>query len=191
MSVIAMLCHCWDDQVAARLVQYFYFLGMTLNCIHIFFVTCSFLYWCVMRPVSQRFLIHCSIYVLILIISYLATFLGTNSLYVLMCRKAVIQTLQNFTTGYPNLKRINRVIQLALSTSQVFRSQVILRHFHQITRFNSDKRTVTWTNEARLLSTCYVHRHHKPLLNMYFVCAAFALPDIAATWSSHLRYGRS
>jgi len=65
---------------------------MTLNCIHIFIITVSFLYWCVMRPASQRFFIHSCIYLRILIISYLATFLGTNSLSVLMCRKAVNQS---------------------------------------------------------------------------------------------------
>jgi len=81
-------------------------LGMTLNCIHTewcpghdvklhphFIVTGSFLYWCVMRPVSQRFFIHSCIYLRILIVSYLATFLGTNSLSVLMCRKAVSQSI--------------------------------------------------------------------------------------------------
>jgi len=68
-------------------------LGMTLNCIHIFIVSGSFLYWCVMRPASQRFFIHSCIYLRILIISYLATFLGTNSLSVLMCRKAVNQSI--------------------------------------------------------------------------------------------------
>jgi len=52
--------------------------GMTLICIHIFIVTGSFLYWCVMRPASQRFFfIHSCIYLRILIISYLATFLVT------------------------------------------------------------------------------------------------------------------
>jgi len=66
-------------------------LGMTLNCIHIFIVTGTFLYWCVMRPASQRFFIHSCIYLRIFIISYLATFLGTNNLSVLMCRKAVNQ----------------------------------------------------------------------------------------------------
>jgi len=45
-----------------------------------------------MRPASQRFFIHSCIYLRILIISYLATFLGTNSLSVLMCRKAINQT---------------------------------------------------------------------------------------------------
>jgi len=63
--------------------------GMTLNCIYIFIITGSFLYWCVMRPASQRFFIHSCIYLRILIISYLATFLGSNSLSVLICRKAV------------------------------------------------------------------------------------------------------
>jgi len=68
-------------------------LGMTLNCIHIFIVTGSFLYWCVMRPARQRFFIHRCIYILIVITSYLAAFLGTNSLSVLMCRKAVNQSI--------------------------------------------------------------------------------------------------
>jgi len=75
-----------------RLKQISYVLGMTLNCIHIFIVTGSFLIWCVMRPASQRFFIHSCIYLRILIISYLATFLGTNCLSVLMCRKAVNQS---------------------------------------------------------------------------------------------------
>jgi len=52
----------------------------TLNCIHIFIVTGSLLYWCVMRPASQRFFIHRCIY--LFIIPYLATYLGTNSLSV-------------------------------------------------------------------------------------------------------------
>jgi len=45
-----------------------------------------------MRPASQRFFIHSCIYILIMIISYLETFLGTNSLSVLMCCKAVDQS---------------------------------------------------------------------------------------------------
>jgi len=84
----------------------FFVLGMTLNCIHIFIVTGSFLYWCVMRPARQRFFIHICIYLRILIISYLATFLGINSLSVLMCRKAVNQSitdiLQNFNQSRSN-----------------------------------------------------------------------------------------
>jgi len=64
-------------------------LGITLNGIHIFIVTGSFLYWCVMRLASQRFFIHSCIYLRVLIISYLATSLDTNSFSVLMCHKAV------------------------------------------------------------------------------------------------------
>jgi len=69
-----------------------YVLGVTLNCIHLFIVTISFIYWCVMRPASLRFFICSSIYLRILS-SYLATFLDTNSLAVLKCRKAVNQSL--------------------------------------------------------------------------------------------------
>jgi len=46
-----------------------------------------------MGPASQRFFIHRCIYLRILIISCLATFRGTNSLSVLMCRKAVNQSI--------------------------------------------------------------------------------------------------
>jgi len=80
-------------------------LGMTLNCIHtkwcpgydvklhhIFIVTGSFLYWCVMRPASQRFFIHSFIYLRLFIISFLCT----NSLSVLMCHKAVNQLSVGF-----------------------------------------------------------------------------------------------
>jgi len=82
------LCQ-WNVQEKFHVV-----LSMTLNCIHIFIVTGSFLYWCAMRPSSQRFFIHSCIYLRIWIISYLATFLiGTNSLSVLMCRKAVNQSI--------------------------------------------------------------------------------------------------
>jgi len=69
-------------------------LGMMLNCIHIFIFSGSFLYWCVMWPAFQRFFIHSCFYLRILIISYLATFFGTNSLSVLMCRKEVNQSIK-------------------------------------------------------------------------------------------------
>jgi len=46
-----------------------------------------------MSPASQRFFIHNCIYLRILIISNLVKFLGTNSLSVLMCCKAVNQTI--------------------------------------------------------------------------------------------------
>jgi len=96
-----LLCNCYQTSDWDRL----FCLGMTLNCIHtewwvmtlncihIFIVTGSFLYWCVVRPASQRFFVHSCIYLRILIISYLATFLGTNSLSVLMCRKAINQSI--------------------------------------------------------------------------------------------------
>jgi len=79
-------------------------LGMTLNCIHIFIVTGSFLYWCVIRPASQHFFIHSCIYLRILIISYLSTFLGTNSLSVLMCRKAVNQSINLWAFNIKSLR---------------------------------------------------------------------------------------
>jgi len=66
---------------------------MTLNCIHIIIVTGSFLYWCVMRSASRLFFVCSCFYLRILIISYLATFLGTNSLSVLMCHKTVNQSI--------------------------------------------------------------------------------------------------
>jgi len=46
-----------------------------------------------MRLARQRFFIHSCIYLRILIISYLAMFLGTNSLSVRMCYKAVNQSI--------------------------------------------------------------------------------------------------
>jgi len=46
-----------------------------------------------MRPASQRCFIHSCICLRILIISYLATFLGTNSFSVLIGRKAVNQSI--------------------------------------------------------------------------------------------------
>jgi len=78
----------WISQFPPSDVQ-----GMTLNCIHIFIVIGSFLHWCVMRPASQRFFIHSCIYLRIVIISYLATLLGTNSLSLLMCHRAVNQSI--------------------------------------------------------------------------------------------------
>jgi len=76
---------------------------MTLNFIHIFIVTGNFLYGCVMRPASQRFFIYSCICLRILIISYLATFLGTNSLSVRMSRKAINQSINpDWPTGISN-----------------------------------------------------------------------------------------
>jgi len=94
-------------------------LGMTLNCIHIFIVTGSFLYWCVMRPASQRFSIHICIYLRILIISYLATFLGTNSLSVLMCRKAVNQSINQSHQRWMDDMQVSSSRQQVLSEKWV------------------------------------------------------------------------
>jgi len=87
--------------------------GMTLNCIGIFIVTGSSLYCCVMRPASQRFFIHSCIFLRILIISYLVTFLGTNSLSVLMCRKAVNQSINQSTLGNCPMCQGSNVISCA------------------------------------------------------------------------------
>jgi len=84
--LLYVLSHC-DLSMCCRV------LGMTLNCIHIFIVTGNVLYWCVMRPASQRLFIYSCIYLRFLIISYLATLLDTNSFSVLMCRKAVNQSI--------------------------------------------------------------------------------------------------
>jgi len=91
---IEMLANCSIVQLCGPK----FILGMTLNCIHIFIIAGSFLYCCVMRPASQRFFILTCIYLRILIIPYLATFLGTNSLSVLMCRKAVNQSINQLWT---------------------------------------------------------------------------------------------
>jgi len=69
-----------------------------------------------MRPANQRFYIHSCIYLQILIISFLATFLGTNSLSVLMCRKAVNQSIN---------QSISKSGKFDLITS-------ILRHLHSL-----------------------------------------------------------
>jgi len=81
-------CNVHLQRVSSRDVQ-----GMTLTASTFSFWTGSFLHRCVMRPASQRFFIHRCIYLRLLIISYLAKFLGTNSLSVLMCRKAVNQSI--------------------------------------------------------------------------------------------------
>jgi len=93
----------------------FLVLGMTLNCIHIIIVTGRFLYWCVMRPASQRFFIHSCIY--LFIISYLATYRGTSSLCVLMCRKAVNQSIAYFHIYYPG--HLSKAARLAQRVSYI------------------------------------------------------------------------
>jgi len=73
-----------------------------INCIHISLSLDSFFYWCIWdRPVSvSSYTLHSCIYLRILIISYLATFLGTNtnSLSVLISRKAVNQSINSFSS---------------------------------------------------------------------------------------------
>jgi len=69
---------------------------MTLNCIHIFIITGSFFVLMCHEAGQSAFFIYSCIYLQILIISYLATYLGTNSLSVLMCCKAVNQSISLF-----------------------------------------------------------------------------------------------
>jgi len=122
-------------------------LGMTLNCIHIFIVTGSFLYWCVMRPASQRFFMHSCIYLRILIISYLATFLGTNGLSGLMCRKAVNQS-------------INPIFQCDMLTRQCSRSET---HLLEISTFASG-----WCTELTVICV-NMHQFQK----LFHICLPF------------------
>jgi len=83
--------------------------GMTLNCIHIFIVTGSFLYWCVIKVVSLRFFIQSRIYLRIFSISYLATFLGTSQ-SVLMCRKAVNQSMSHaLSLSTPTISQYHKI----------------------------------------------------------------------------------
>jgi len=103
----------WLQQLTCHLVKPFdqVVLGTTLNCIHIFIVTGSFLYWwnCVMchvkwgRPVSVSSYTSSCIYLRILI--YLIMFLGTNSLSVLMCRKEVNQSIKTFDQQAANVTK--------------------------------------------------------------------------------------
>jgi len=90
-------------------------LGMALNCIHIFIVTGSFLYWFVMRPASQRFFIHSCIYLRILIISYLATFLGT-SLITFLCWCAVKQSINQPLSRHVGLAKCGAAVIWILCT---------------------------------------------------------------------------
>jgi len=143
---------------------------MTLNCIHIFIVTGSFLYWCVMRLASQRFFIHSCIYLRILIISYLATFLGTNSLSVLMCRKAVNQSIKHilprsscpfiyFCAGHKHISTNRHPFMLA-STFQVAKwSQMFMSH-HICNTYNThllEWNLLQWNIKLSSLFNIYVH----------------------------------
>jgi len=76
-----------------------------------FIFTGSFLYWCVMRPASQFFTHNC-IHLRILFISNLVTFFGTNSLSVLMCRKAVKIDYQLINQSNPQLHKTHSIFWL-------------------------------------------------------------------------------
>jgi len=67
-----------------------------------------------MRPASKRFFIHSCIYRRILIISYLATSRGTNSLSMLMCRRAVNQSI--------NLREVIMIRDSSLTSSGLLSS---------------------------------------------------------------------
>jgi len=79
-----------------------------------------------MRPASQCFFIHSCIYLRILIISYLATFLGTNSLYVMICRKAVNQSIVTIWTSYCLSK--NCVANVTFFEVGIFLSSMLINH---------------------------------------------------------------
>jgi len=74
-----------------------------------FIVTGSFLYWCVMRPASQRFFINSCIYLRILILSYFLTFLGTNSF---LCWCAVKQSINQNQIGWRSVEIWHRHVVL-------------------------------------------------------------------------------
>jgi len=130
-SVSVLMCHkAVNQSINSHVICYFIqfcttcpficVLGMTLNCIHIFIVTGSFLYWSIMRPASQRFFIHSCICLRILIISYFATFLDTNSLYVLMCCKAVNQSIVHSFSNHLHYGYTRCVFALDFANSNHF-----------------------------------------------------------------------
>jgi len=61
-----------------------------------------------------------------LIISYLATFLGTNSLYVLMCRKAVNQSI-NQSINHENAHFIMTALYNFNTSSDTFKACKLLQ----------------------------------------------------------------
>jgi len=70
---------------------------------HCHSVTGNFLYWCVMRPTSQRFSIYRCIYTRI----FFSNVSCTNSLSVLMCRKAVNQSINQSINQLYTAIRLN------------------------------------------------------------------------------------
>jgi len=125
---------------------------MTLNCIHIFIFTGSFLYWCVMRPASQRFFIHSCIYLRILIISYLATFIGTNSQSVLMYRKAINQSINQ---SIKTCIGIHRVVWQVIFISRTW--QWMICATANCTSATSTIHTLTW-HTVEATPDCILHQ---------------------------------
>jgi len=80
-----------------------------------------------MKPGSQRFFVHSCIYLRILIISYLATFLGTNSFSVLMCRKAVNQSIKAIIQTRSACTEVLVCLQL----TAIFHTQLDMRDGHE------------------------------------------------------------
>jgi len=155
---------------------------MTLNCIHIFIVTGGFLYWCVMRLANQRFFINSCIYLRILIISYLATFLGTNSLSVLMCRNAVNQSILLF------------IVDLL---EQCFFYCWLLCYFWdvwwmiQVVRLVFSHSITGWKERRKILSTCSLFiqwLRSKLVAKMFFLYYSFYIYFNLKSMLNWLRY---
>jgi len=104
-----------------------------------------------MRPASQRFFIHSCIYLRILIMPYLATFLGTNSFSVLMCRKAVDQSIN---------QSINQSITVLLRTW--FKKRHMLHNKDVTVRTPLSAVNVKPLSMFRCRNTCiYIKRREK------------------------------
>jgi len=150
-------------ELAGNLVADIAVQGMTLNCIRIFIVAGSFLHWCVMRPASQRFFIHSCIYLQILVISYFATFLGTNNLFGLMCRKAVNQSI-NIAAKAALLLPVSNLTVHHSEYNSLIHTQA-LKQWQLSLNFETQQATYDWTkgecNLFVLFSTprwdCYSH----------------------------------
>jgi len=78
-----------------------------------------------MRQAGQRFFIRSCIYLRILILSYLATLLGTNGISVLMCRKAVNQSTKILLMGQTGAAEIETTILVNSAFFKVFKEASI------------------------------------------------------------------
>jgi len=155
----------------------FKFLGTILNCIHIFIVTGNFLYWCVMRPVSQCFFIHSCIYLRILIISYLATFLGNNSLYV-MCCKAVSQSTFKLWKSALAFFPINNFQLQSCSCTYVWminNANKFTKSVHMNLYFTKNNYGSTWREKIKIYTSARKYTHTN--LNWLILTHSY-------TWSS-------